>query len=375
MKEFKGLYHNEETRIPSFEHGAHFRYLDLFNALKELKSNLSNKNESQNLEIYNTPNKNEILLIKENNKKPKHYKLKTNLVTETNDNQRYKDLDNIKEYENDEKKYNIYIRESNKDLLNKSKINFKEKGLSKSIDRVKDRLPKIKSKKNPISLRNKSFDPQNLVERIIYDFENTKSIDQNIFEIKDYNTRNKNMEINNNKPIETEVSNFKFNSLKINQRNNDKGEILPKINSFRYNQIQDNLEDIKETGSQFQNNKNNRINNSIDAQSIKFHLSNRKSFKGLNRFFINDSNNKNNVNVLERSEKRRPNAIINNRLKSIFETEKQIKHNNLLFNEKNKNYNNNYFETINNDIAQQIYKLKKQLLINTKKPKIVNNNI
>ena len=81
MKEFKGLYHNEETRIPSFEHGAHFRYLDLFNALKELKSNLSNKNESQNLEIYNTPNKNEILLIKENNKKPKHYKLKTNLVT------------------------------------------------------------------------------------------------------------------------------------------------------------------------------------------------------------------------------------------------------------------------------------------------------
>lgn len=374
MKEFKGLYHNEKTRIPSFEHGAHFRYLDLFNALKELKSNLSNKNESQNLEIYNTPNKNDILLIKENNKKPKHYKLKTNLVTETNDNQRYKDLDNINEYEKDEKKYNIYLRESNKDLLNKSKRNFNEKGLSKSIDRVKDRLPKIKNKKNPISLRNKSYNPQNLVERIIYDFEDTKSIDQNIFEIKDNNTRNKNMEINNNNnTIETEISNIKLNSLKMNKRNSDKGEILPKINSFRNNQIQDNLEDIEEDESQYQNNKN-RINNSIDTKSIKFRLSNKKSFKGLNRFFINDSNNKN--NIIENSEKRRSKAIINNRLKSIFETEKQIKHNNLLFNEKSKNYNNNYFETINNDIAQQIYQLKKQLLINTnKKSKIVNNNI
>ena len=373
MKEFKGLYHNEKTRIPSFEHGAHFRYLDLFNALKELKSNLSNKNESQNLEIYNTPNKNDILLIKENNKKPKHYKLKTNLVTETNENQRYKDLDNINEYEKDEKKYNIYLRESNKDLLNKSKKNFNEKGLSKSIDRVKDRLPKIKNKKNPISLRNKSYNPQNLVERIIYDFEDTKSIDQNIFEIKDNNTRNKNMEINNNNTIETEISNIKLNSLKMNKRNSDKGEILPKINSFRNNQIQDNLEDIEEDESQYQNNKN-RINNSIDTKSIKFRLSNKKSFKGLNRFFINDSNNKN--NIIESSEKRRSKAIINNRLKSIFETEKQIKHNNLLFNEKSKNYNNNYFETINNDIAQQIYQLKKQLLINTnKKSKIVNNNI
>ena len=374
MKEFKGLYHNEKTRIPSFEHGAHFRYLDLFNALKELKSNLSNKNESQNLEIYNTPNKNDILLIKDNNKKPKHYKLKTNLVTETNDNQRYKDLDNINEYEKDEKKYNIYLRESNKDLLNKSKKNFNEKGLSKSIDRVKDRLPKIKNKKNPISLRNKSYNPQNLVERIIYDFEDTKSIDQNIFEIKDNNTRNKNMEINNNNnTIETEISNIKLNSLKMNKRNSDKGEILPKINSFRNNLIQDNLEDIEEDESQYQNNKN-RINNSIDTKSIKFRLSNKKSFKGLNRFFINDSNNKN--NIIESSEKRRSKAIINNRLKSIFETEKQIKHNNLLFNEKSKNYNNNYFETINNDIAQQIYQLKKQLLINTnKKSKIVNNNI
>ena len=374
MKEFKGLYHNEKTRIPSFEHGAHFRYLDLFNALKELKSNLSNKNESQNLEIYNTPNKNNILLIKENNKKPKHYKLKTNLVTETNDNQRYKDLDNINEYEKDEKKYNIYLRESNKDLLNKSKRNFNEKGLSKSIDRVNDRLPKIKNKKNPISLRNKSYNTQNLVERIIYDFEDTKSIDQNIFEIKDNNTRNKNMEINNNNnTIETEISNIKLNSLKMNKRNSDKGEILPKINSFRNNLIQDNLEDIEEDESQYQNNKN-RINNSIDTKSIKFRLSNKKSFKGLNRFFINDSNNKN--NIIESSEKRRSKAIINNRLKSIFETEKQIKHNNLLFNEKSKNYNNNYFETINNDIAQQIYQLKKQLLINTnKKSKIVNNNI
>ena len=57
-----------------------------------------------------------------------------------------------------------------------------------------------------------------------------------------------------------------------------------------------------------------------------------------------------------------------NRLRSIFETEKIIKKNNLL-NEPN-SHNKRYVETVNNDISKQIYLLKKQLLVNPNKKEI-----
>jgi len=48
MKDYKGLYHNDNSITPCFEHGAHFKYLDLVNALLELQKNYSNKNETPN---------------------------------------------------------------------------------------------------------------------------------------------------------------------------------------------------------------------------------------------------------------------------------------------------------------------------------------
>ena len=36
MKEYKGFYHNEQQKISTYEHGAHFKYSDLVNELNKL---------------------------------------------------------------------------------------------------------------------------------------------------------------------------------------------------------------------------------------------------------------------------------------------------------------------------------------------------
>ena len=117
MKEFKGLYHEEKSYIPCFEHGAHFKYLHLVNALKELQLNLYNRNDLETLEITESPilKNDKILLLNDSNKKYKHNKLKKYLLTEKNENIRYNDIfcDNKNENEKNEKSYNKYIRDIN----------------------------------------------------------------------------------------------------------------------------------------------------------------------------------------------------------------------------------------------------------------------
>lgn len=70
MKDYKGLYREEKSYVPCFEHGAHFKYLHLVNALKELQLNLYNKNELESIEITESPIKNNnIMLLRESDKK------------------------------------------------------------------------------------------------------------------------------------------------------------------------------------------------------------------------------------------------------------------------------------------------------------------
>ena len=365
MKDYKGLYREEKSYVPCFEHGAHFKYLHLVNALKELQLNLYNKNELESIEITESPikNNNIILLRESDKKKTKQYKLKKYLLTENNENKRYNDIDNInenEENEKNEKSYNKYIRESKKELFKNSKINIKEKGVSKSIDKIKEKLPSINKNNNLNSLRNKSFNPQKMTERIIYNFDDDQNTSNNYnnndLEIKEYNIRNKKYENNNN---ENEILNVK--NTKKSKKKFESLDFLPKIKIFQKNQEKENENKAKyeERENNFQD---NDLNISIEAKNKKSYLILQKSHKKLKKFFKNE-------NLMNDSENRKSNKIINvnNKLKSIFETEKKIKSNKFLLNEKNKSSNKNYyFDTLNDDMAQQIYQLKKQLLINKK---------
>ena len=366
MKDYKGLYHEEKSYVPCFEHGAHFKYLDLVNALKELQLNLYNKNELESLEITGSPIKNNnIILLRESDKKSKRYKLKRYLLTENDENKRYvNDIDIINENEKNEKSYNKYIRESKKDLFKKSKLNIKEKGISKSIDKIKEKLPSINKNNNSNVLRNKSFNPQKITERIIYNFDDDttyNNYNNNDFEIKDYNIRNKYNENNNYENVILNVKKSKKPKKKFESL-----DFLPKINIFQKSQEKEN-----ENKAKYEERENNLYDNdlniSIEAKNKKSYQILQKSHNKLNRFLYNE-------NCINSCENRKSNKIINmnGKIKSIFETEKEIKNNKFLLSEKNRNTNKNYyFDTLNDDMAQQIYQLKKKLLIN-KKSKFAN---
>ena len=75
MKEYKGLYHNIQDKTQLYEFGAHFKYEELYNCLKELQLK-QEKNESleeeNNVEEIKNENKEELELPK----KRKKYKMK-----------------------------------------------------------------------------------------------------------------------------------------------------------------------------------------------------------------------------------------------------------------------------------------------------------
>ena len=363
MKDYKGLYHKEKTIVPCYEHGAHFKYLDLVNALLDLQINLSNKNNIENQEINYSTIKNDILLIKGKIDNTKQYNLKTNLLLiKKNENQRYNNINKIdflnKKKNNETNNNNLLFNESNQNLFHKRE---KLKFISKSINKKDEKLPIINSinNSNSISLRNKSVSPYQLTERIIYDFDNDK-INTNINEIKvikEYSSKN-NLYENNN--IHNEISNKMLIKYNKNKRNIDSIEILPDINSFHYNhhltyengKKKLNVDEFEKTKSQILGKNTNKI---------KIKPINKKSHKGLSRIFLNAINNKN--YSTEKTDSHKSKKV---KIKSIFETEKQIKNNNLLTDRKNF-YRKNNFETINNDMAKQIYLLKKNLLNNVNK--------
>ena len=97
--------------------------------------------------------------------------------------------------------------------------------------------------------------------------------------------------------------------------------------------------------------KQNELKNTIDANSnnIQIYQPRKKIShkKFSSNLFIKDNLNKNDIfSDMKKSRK----ELDNYRLKSIFETERQIKD------------NKNYIETINNEMARQIHHLKINLL-------------
>ena len=64
MKEYKGLYHNVQDKTKTYEYGAHFKYSELYIALKNLQIKQKNENsfseETDNFLLENE-NKEEVL--------------------------------------------------------------------------------------------------------------------------------------------------------------------------------------------------------------------------------------------------------------------------------------------------------------------------
>ena len=363
MKDYKGLYHNDNSITPCFEHGAHFKYLDLVNALKELQEKLSYKNEKENEALNNSPIKYETLLIKEKLIKPKKFKLKTNVLnTENKENKRYREI--TYSNENEENEEDIFIKQR------KRNNEFKRfKGMSKSLNRKEEKLPLIKiNNSNSISLRNNSFNPHNLMDRIIYDSNEDKNIiNKEIKEIGEYNSKIKHFEMNN---ILNDINNKKLHKSKKNIQNYE--NIFPKIYSFHGAQAvgEDltkniNIEDLKEEQIKFEDNEFSKVQNSINANKIKIHPLKRKSHKELNRLYLDDLSKIKKNDMKDNDENQKSKIFVNGRLRSIFQTEKQLKGYNLLtdrIHNKEK-----ILDKINNNIVQEIYKIKKNSLIDKNK--------
>ena len=305
MKEYKGLYFQEDSKNITYEHGAHFKYTDLVKALMDLQKNISSEK--------NVQNEKEESAQKEKQKKRKKYKLKLEPEnTKNNQNQRYNDFDyrynNGKENKNDDR---LNIR----DLFPKIQ---KIKQTSRSVDTSKDKLPIINNNIS-LCLGNKSNRAKILNEDNI----------KNITNEKDYV----------NKIVE---------KIKNNYNEVNKSDILPKINHFHFKEIKNRYENDKNS-TLFEEEIKNQYN---DIQSGKIYNHKLNSIKKFNykknhKLFLKDYNDNNNNNI----------EI--GRIRSIFDTEKQIKKN---INKKIYPIESKYVNTINNDINQQIYHLKKSLL-------------
>ena len=148
MKEYKGLYHNTKDTTKTYEYGAHFKYSDLFNILKDLeeKQKENNNNEKENSNsLFKSENTEELGLFQ---KKRKKLKLKT-----LSNNKRYLITDINQE--NDEKN-EIPIIEEEENKRHDSRKKFRV--MTKSLNKI--HLPKISSN-SLISLQNKAFNDLN----------------------------------------------------------------------------------------------------------------------------------------------------------------------------------------------------------------------
>jgi len=148
-----------------------------------------------------------------------------------------------------------------------------------------------------------------------------------------------------------------YNPIKLNRSSDFKNKSkegkkeFPKINSFYYNNILQEDKDQIETQSRFKETTSIKIYNGLTEKK-------NKNFPKMLHLY-NES--KSNVKTEEIRVERKA-----ERLKSIFEKEKLIKNNNLFLGEKN-NYYNKEKDILNDEMAHQIYNLKKQLLGKTKK--------
>ena len=210
MKEYKGIYHDTKDTTKLYEFGAHFKYSELFQALKNIQIKQENNetlNENNNISLNIKSNaENELT------KKRKKYKLKS---MNLNINNRY----NLVTENKETNKNNIDTIQEEEDNENEPKIN---RSMAKSLDKVL--LPTIYTNNinnKDIYSRRKNKNQYRLTERFINEDKNT------------YN------------PIKLNRSSDFKNKSKEGKKE------FPKINSFYYNNILHEDKDQIETQSRF----------------------------------------------------------------------------------------------------------------------------
>lgn len=319
MEDYKGLYHNEQQDIKSFEHGAHFKYLDLVDALNKLLKKHKKHKELENKDNEETK---EIKEKKEKKKNTKKYKLKSYKKINDNDNgnQRYNDIINKEEeyQKNEGEKYDHIYNRNSLHISQKKILN----SISRSVDRANINLPKINFNNNSINgnksnlycLRNQSYNPKDLKKLL----------------------------------MASECNNIQIIRDNDCNENENKEDFLPKLNLPYYKLNKEEKEYRKNNGE-------------INSFSFK-----KRKNKRNNNFFLNEINDKSEIINSENEKK----GIIRDKLRSIFEIEKLIKRNSIKNNLIN-NYSRNNIDLISNDISSQIFHLKKSSLVNTNKREIV----
>ena len=306
MKEYKGIYFNTKDTTKLYEFGAHFKYSELYEKLKKLQEerneDILDENKYNSFQTEN--NIDEIELTK----KRKKFKLKTHAEK---DNNRYLNLKSIlNEKKEDKKEKKIPTKDeeeeddNNNEMIHHHKRKKKNKLMTYSLDKV--RLPNINSRNvnNGVSLRNKLFNLNN----------NNKLTKSNVDIKEDLNK--------NDSPFKTLNKSINFK----NTRNN-----FPKINSLYYNSIIEETETNQNIDEDiqplFKYNSATKVNDLLNKKNNNIIIGNRNNPLGFFRSnFVTKNNEEDNVeNEIKLSRK-------NERLKSIFEKEKQIKnHNNNLF--------------------------------------------
>ncbi len=307
MKEYKGLYHNVQDKTKTYEYGAHFKYSELYIALKNLQIKQKNENSfSEETDNFLPENENKEEVLPE--KKRKKYKLKTLNI---NANNRYF-LTEINKKDNEKDEFSI-IEEEGDNI--KDQIRKRNRFLTKSTDKMQ--LPKISSN-SLISLQNNHMQTEGQESLKLYQS----------YEHHHHHKRNK-----------------------IN---------FPKLNTILQENINNNM--IVETQSIFGDKGAIKIyNDPYDEASKKIRLIKRKKDKMFPKLFQLSKDNEEKSEFLIRPQRR------NDKLKSIFEKEKYVRNNNLFLGEKNSYFRTEERDMKIEQMAQQIHNLKKKLLANQNK--------
>ena len=329
MKDYKGIYHGTTSTTNYYEFGAHFQYLELYNALNKLKKERAENIPLNDDSLLKLENKEE----KEPSKKRKKYKLKTLDIKDIKESKKYLGLEtdiNEKSKEKGKNKFSTIEEEQENNI--KENRRKKSRLLTKSLDKIV--LPKIKIKNlnNEDNSKDKILSPIKLLE---------EKKDKNNYQIGRLSK-----------------------SLDLKKKNaSEKKDNFPKINSNYFRDIiieeKDNKEMVEETQSRFKdNNESIKIfNNNEDNNIRKGKILKKLSTRRMERVSLINNEQEKNVELLPKS------SIKLDRLKSIFEKEKEIKRINLFLGQKN-NYSTNNRNLMNEEMAQQIHNLKMQILSN-----------
>ena len=303
MNDYKGIFHDTQDTTKYYEFGAHFKHLDLYESLLNLEKEKENDIPlNENLFLQKN-----IVEEKARIKSRKRYKLNTDI----NENKRYLNINtDLNQNENEKNIIPIIKEERNVNITNKRKK--RGKFLTKSLDKVK--LPEISMKNvnNNINLKNDFL------------YQNEMTVENK----------------ENNYPLKLSSKSIGLNRNSIKQKNKD----FPKINSLYFSEI-------------FKENKNRR---NIDEETQSIFQDNNAAIKIFN---IEEGKMKREQKMPYRIFNKYPdNNIKVDKLKSIFEREKEVKINNLFLGQKN-NYSPVNRNLKNKNMAKHIHNLKMQLLI------------